>query len=264
MARQTFIACGNGAQSLERPATGSSEQNGAQPILRALSAGSIPHRASEFIKTKGLEVFDQPTTGKGDAFRPFWAEDVMRLDPLCLPQKVSFTRFANGGKMSAVIDKNGVLTLKNLIPGTAPATLMVPYRCFQSVAARIIAHTQGKFTITLELRHQNMNWCVPLRVARDFDNVAEDWRNWAELFKLPMVMLDDHEIGCQLEEHRDNIRPRCPQARDKRFSESIEQQCFLGRIPTRALGVRMRIESKNILAAAEQKTEKSQDKEPSS
>ena len=58
----------------------------------------------------------------------------------------------------------------------------------------------GNVTVTLELLHNDPMLSVPLFVANDLEDVAADWRAWADAYRLPMMLIEADGIARTLEE----------------------------------------------------------------
>jgi hypothetical protein len=55
-------------------------------------------------------------------------------------------------------------------------------------------------TVTLELLHNDPMLSVPLLVADDLEDVAADWRAWADYYRLPMLLIEADGVARTLEE----------------------------------------------------------------
>ena len=107
------------------------------------------------------------------------------------------------------------------------------------MAARAAEDESGTVTVTLELLHENDALSVPLLVAHDLDDIAADWREWARLYDLPMLMVEQDGSVSRLD--------GAPRAHDRR-RRATRRPRFLVRRRTAALGVAMRIEGAEIIA----------------
>ena len=170
------------------------------------------------------------TNGAAPSILPDWAQDGHRVDPRALDRRRGFTvdgrRYALDGRGVIIERGDGV-----------PAALRP--KAFEGVAARAIEDDQGTVTVTLELLHADASLCVPLLVAHDLDNVAADWRDWAKLFGLPMLMVEADGSLSSLD------AAPSPQPRRSRTSKRPR---FLMRRRTGSMGVAMRIEGAEIIA----------------
>src|SRR5262245_48792562 len=112
--------------------------------------------------------------------KPVWAGRNMRLDPFRLPQVVSYATRDDFGDVTFTVDQRGAIVRRALRLSGLPATVVLPSRAFRGVAARAMEDGDGNVTVTLELFHNDPMLCVPLLVAHNLDDVAADWRAWAE------------------------------------------------------------------------------------
>ena len=132
--------------------------------------------------------------------KPVWAGRNMRLDPFRLPQAVSYATRDEQGDVTFMIDQRGAVIRRVLEKSGLPATIFLPARAFRGVAARALEDSDGNVTVTLELLHNDPQLSVPLLVADDLDDIAADWRTWAEEYRLPMLLIEADGIARTLEE----------------------------------------------------------------
>lgn len=124
----------------------------------------------------------------------------MRLDPFRMPQVVSYATRDDQGDVVFSIDQRGATIRRVLAHSGLPVTLAIPARLFRGVAARAMEDETGNVTVTLELLHHDPMLSVPLLVADDLDDVAADWRAWAEAYNLPMMLVEADGEARTLEE----------------------------------------------------------------
>ena len=130
-----------------------------------------------------------------------------------------------------------------------PATVVLPARAFRGVAARALEDETGAVTVTLELLHNDPMLCVPLLVAHDLDDVAADWRAWADAYRLPMLLIEADGVARTLEESL-GAAVRAPRPRDRRQGRASlrRRPRFLARRKTGDLGLRLVIGGVEIIA----------------
>ena len=117
----------------------------------------------------------------------------------------------------------------------------VPMSAFQGVAARASEAADGTVTVTLELMHAEPGLSVPVLVARDLDDVAADWRDWARRSGLPMLMVEgDGSVEVLDAAPRPGVDP----AHDRR-RRTTRRPRFLVRRSV-GIGVTMRIEGREM------------------
>jgi hypothetical protein len=139
--------------------------------------------------------------------KPHWASHDMRLDPARLPQAVSYAVPSNDDVTFTISNRGAVMHRRQAETGT-PLALALPARVFSGVAARAIEDENGDVTVTLELLHANEHYSVPLLVAHDLEKVSGDWHRWAELFGLPMLLVEEDGVARTLESSLERYEQR--------------------------------------------------------
>jgi hypothetical protein len=181
--------------------------------------------------------------------KPVWAGRDMRLDPFRLPQIVSYAARDDFGDVTFTIDPRGAVIRRVLELSGLPATVVLPARAFRGVAARALEDETGAVTVTLELLHNDPMLCVPLLVAHDLDDVAADWRAWADAYRLPMLLVESDGVARTLEESLGAAaRPPRPRERRKGRASLRRRPRFLARRKTGDLGLRLVIGGVEIIA----------------
>ncbi|KFB10782.1 DUF6101 family protein [Nitratireductor basaltis] len=180
--------------------------------------------------------------------KPVWAGRTMRLDPFRLPQAVSYASQDDFGEVAFTVDQRGVRMRRVLDKSQLPVTFALPARAFRGVAARAIEHEDGDVTVTLELYHDDPMLCVPLLVAGDFDDVAADWRAWAEAYRLPMMMVEADGVARTLEESLGHVKAQRPQERRQGRPVRHRRPRFLARRKQGTLGLRLVVNGSELIA----------------
>lgn len=180
--------------------------------------------------------------------KPVWAGRHMRLDPFRLPQVVSYATRDEQGDVTFVIDKRGAVIRRVLAMSGLPVTIVLPARAFQGVAARAIEDSDGNVTVTLELLHGDPQLSVPLLVADDLDDIAADWRAWAEEYRLPMLLIEADGIARTLEESLGAVKTSPAKPRRKRRTSQPRRPRFLARRKAGDLGLRLVVDGDEIIA----------------
>ncbi len=180
---------------------------------------------------------------------PVWAGRAMRLDPLRLPQVVSYATRDDHGDVTFTIDQRGAVVRRRLAMSGIPAIIALPARVFRGVAARALEDGDGNVTVTLELLHDDPLLSVPLLVAGDLDDVAADWRAWAEAYRLPMLLIEADGVARTLEESLGvAVKTAPPRERRKGRVSTTRRPRFLARRRARDLGLRLVIGGEEIIA----------------
>lgn len=184
------------------------------------------------------------TTG----LKPVWAGEELRLDPFRLPQMVSYATRDAYGDVTFTIDHRGASVRRVLERSGLPAVVALPACAFLGVAARAIEDGQGFVTVTLELHHRDPMLSVPLLVAHDLDDVAADWRAWAEAYRLPMLLIEADGVARTLEESLGAVRKGPVRARRKGRPSAQRRPRFLARRKLGDLGLRLVVSGEEIIA----------------
>lgn len=180
--------------------------------------------------------------------KPAWAGRNMRLDPFRLPQAVSYAAHDAYGEVHFTITERGVTMRRMLDRSCLPLTFALPARAFRGVAARAIEDEEGAVTVTLELLHADPMLSVPLLVADDLEDVAADWRAWAEAYGLPMLLIESDGVARTLEESLGQVKAAPPQERRKGRPLRARRPRFLARRKTGDLGLRLVVGGEEIIA----------------
>lgn len=181
--------------------------------------------------------------------KPVWAGRNMRLDPFRLPQVVSYATRDDFGDVTFTIDQRGAVVRRKLEMSGVPAIIALPAHAFRGVAARAIEDPDGNVTVTLELFHNDPMLSVPLLVAEDLDDIAADWRAWADAYRLPMLLVEADGVARTLEESLGvAIKTQPVQERRKGRASAQRRPRFLARRRTGDLGLRLVIGGEEIIA----------------
>jgi hypothetical protein len=184
--------------------------------------------------------------------KPVWAGRNMRLDPFRLPQMVSYATRDAYGDVTFTIDHRGAVLRRVLELSGLPVTVALPANAFRGVAARALEDEHGTVTVTLELLHNDPMLSVPLLVADDLDDVAADWRAWAEAYRLPMLLIEADGVARTLEESLGAaIKALPPQERRHGRPTHTRRPRFLARRKAGNLGLRLVIDGAEIISQGE-------------
>ncbi|MBL0370778.1 hypothetical protein JJB09_01940 [Rhizobium sp. KVB221] len=178
--------------------------------------------------------------------QPSWASKILRLDPGLFPQQLTYRIDNSTEVVSITIDERGAVMRRNLPASGLPLTVALPSRVFAGVAARAIDHGNGEVTVTLELHHTDPGLCIPLLVAHDLFDVAADWRSWSEAYGIPMLMVEADGIARPLDEHLLTAGSKPPKPRRRHSYFADRRPRFLVRRKSGTLGIRMKLEGKEI------------------
>jgi hypothetical protein len=181
--------------------------------------------------------------------KPVWAGRNMRLDPFRLPQVVSYATRDDYGDVTFTIDQRGAVIRRTLEMSGVPAIIALPANAFRGVAARAMEDPEGNVTVTLELLHNDPMLSVPLLVADDLDDVAADWRAWADAYRLQMLLIEADGIARTLEESLGAaIKALPPQDRRTGRVSTTRRPRFLARRRAGDLGLRLVVHGQEIIS----------------
>ncbi len=182
--------------------------------------------------------------------KPVWAGCNMRLDPMRLPQMASYATRDAYGDVSFEVDERGAKIVRILEKSRLPVTVVLPLYAFRGIAARAMEDGSGEVTVTLELLHNDPMLSVPLLVADNLDDVAADWRAWADAFRLPMLLVEADGVARSLEESIGQVKAGPAKERRKGRIATTRRPRFLARRKTGDLGLRLVIGGEEIIARA--------------
>jgi len=171
----------------------------------------------------------------------------MRLDPFRLPQIVSYASHDDLGEVMLTVDRRGVRMRRFLERSLLPVTFVLPPNAFKGVAARAMEE-DGEVLVTLELMHSDPKLSVPLLVASDLDDVAADWRAWAEAYGLPMLLVESNGEVNRLEDTIGGIAVDQPKRRRKGNVAGGRRIRFLSKRKQGTLGMRIVIDGDELIA----------------
>ncbi|MEZ5810714.1 MAG: DUF6101 family protein [Rhizobiaceae bacterium] len=181
--------------------------------------------------------------------KPVWAGRNMRLDPFRLPQVACYAACDDQAEVTFTIDRGGVVLRRDLPNSGLPVSMLLPANVFRGVAARAIEDDLGDLTVTLELMHDDPSLSVPLLVAGDLDDIAADWRAWAEAYRLPMLLVEADGIARTLEETVGQLHAEPVQERRRPTAvPATRRPRFLARRKVGDLGLRLVVGGEEIIA----------------
>src|SRR4051794_23869007 len=107
--------------------------------------------------------------------QPAWANRELRLNPFRFPQVVSYANHENQELVTFTLNERGAVIRRVLPTNGKPMSVSLPASAFVGVTARAAEGENGDITVTLELMHADPQLSVPLLVAHDLADVADDW-----------------------------------------------------------------------------------------
>src|SRR5262249_10395571 len=164
---------------------------------------------------------------------PAGSSRVERLDPLALP--VHFTASDPGADERirwVELDRERVV-LRRAVRGI-PMAIKVPVNAFLGVALHL-AGAEGGRCAALSLEHRDPALSVPLASPPDGEDVIADWRLWARILRLPLLVADSGGLLRERVERMGGVRlePLCPRRRRRNAIKARRPSILLRRAPGR-------------------------------
>ncbi|KAA0972459.1 hypothetical protein FPY71_05045 [Aureimonas fodinaquatilis] len=178
---------------------------------------------------------------------PAWTRTPIRLDPAVADRKISFDIMDGEELVSYRVDRRGAVVRRMYGGSNVPVSVPLAPSAFRGVAARAMEEAAGHVTVTLELLHEDASLSVPLLVATDLFDVAADWRSWADLFALPMLMVEADGTVTALDDTLGQLRAASPADRRRNYHKGRRPRFLVRRKPG-GLAMRMKIEGHEIIA----------------
>jgi hypothetical protein len=129
-------------------------------------------------------------------------DEAVRLDPYALPHRFRYdtgTDPRSGKPMgpAAVFLEKNMASICRRLPSGIPMAMRLPMAAFEGVAVRLVADrigadgdVDGDGLAVVELMHRDPQLSLPLSVAADLTEVAADWKAWARVLGLPMLLVE--------------------------------------------------------------------------
>lgn len=126
----------------------------------------------------------------------------VRLDPYALPHRFRYDtgRDPRSGEPmgpAAVFLEKTMASVCRRLPSGIPMAMRLPMAAFEGVAVRLVpgpvgddGDVDGLGQAVVELMHRDPQLSLPLSVASDLGEVAADWRAWARVLGLPMILVE--------------------------------------------------------------------------
>lgn len=168
-----------------------------------------------------------------------------RLDPWHLPHRIEATA-ADGA--SWTIDRQGVVMKRRLAQSGLDVSLALPAHAFKGVAARATEHTDGSYTVTLELLHHDRELCVTVLESTDMEDIAADWHGWSRMMRLPMLMVEADGVARPVREELGSVMVNPAPARRKRHATLKHRPRFLRRRKPGTIGPVEKISGEELVA----------------
>jgi hypothetical protein len=186
------------------------------------------------------------TTATGAASRG--SSRSYRLDPAALPLR--YIAWLDEGRQrreaTIYLDREQAIIKCHSSIG-APLTICLPVSAFEGVAVRMSPiGDAGDIEVVVELRHRDPALNLPLLVADDPADVADDWQAWGEVLGLPLLLVDQ-DGGVIVAEGRTGALA-LPQPRRRHSFFADRRPRFLARRKSGQQGRHERLSGHEIIA----------------
>ena len=115
----------------------------------------------------------------------------LRLDPFCLPARFAAIDAAADEQLRHVELYRERVVVRRSLRGMRMA-LNMPVSAFAGVAIRLTTGEDGEpGTVSVILEHKDPSLALPLFVSAEADDAPAQWRTWANVLGLPMLVAED-------------------------------------------------------------------------
>ena len=122
---------------------------------------------------------------------PAGSSRLMRLDPLSLPVRFRTADAAADERVRLVDLSRESVVLRRSVRGMR-ITVSLPITAFLGIVMRLMPPEGADAgAIAVMLAHRDPALSVPLFAAADANDVLAEWRMWARIFGLPLLVADD-------------------------------------------------------------------------
>lgn len=114
-----------------------------------------------------------------------------RLDPFSLPVRFTARDEAADERLRHVELTRERVVVRRSVAGMRMAVNM-PLSAFRGVAIRVALDVDAG--VVVELAHKDPALALPLFVSRETDEAFTEWRSWARVLGLPLLVEDDGDL----------------------------------------------------------------------
>lgn len=173
-----------------------------------------------------------------------------RLDPVALPLRYIAKLEEGGRRRESTIYLDGeraIVKCRSSIG--APLTVCLPVSAFEGVAVRMSPIGEGgDIEVVVELRHRDPALNLPLLVADDPADVADDWQAWGEVLGLPLLLVDQQDNVIVADGRSSALALLPPQPRRRHSFFADRRPRFLARRKRGRAGAAEQIAGREIIA----------------
>jgi hypothetical protein len=139
----------------------------------------------------------------------------VRLDPFALPLRfVAHDAVADGRVRQVELHRQRVVVRRSL--GGMRMAINLPVSAFAGIGLRVAVGEDGARAFVL-LAHKDPGLTLPLFVSRDSDDAFAEWRSWANVLGLPLLV-DDEGRWREPFARMGGVRVEAPRPRRRRRS----------------------------------------------
>ena len=122
---------------------------------------------------------------------PAGSSRALRLDPFALPARYAASDAAADQQVRQVELHRERVIVRRAVRGMRMA-LNLPISAYRGVAIRMLASEDGAPpAVAVVLEHHDPALALPLFVSPDGHDVAAEWRAWAQVLGVPLLVADD-------------------------------------------------------------------------
>jgi hypothetical protein len=127
----------------------------------------------------------------GSGGSPAGSSRVERLDPFSLPVRFAARDEAADERVRYVELTRERVVVRRSLSGMRMA-LSMPLTAFRGVAIRVSMGEDA--AVIVELAHEDPGLALPLFVSREADDAFTEWRSWARVLGLPLLVEEDGRL----------------------------------------------------------------------
>jgi uncharacterized protein DUF6101 len=113
-----------------------------------------------------------------------------RLDPFALPVRFAASDAAADGRVRDIELHRERVVVRRSVRGVRMA-LNMPLSAFTGIALRVMDCAEG---VAVVLAHKDPSLVLPLFVTREPDDAIAEWRSWANVLGLPLLVEDQGDL----------------------------------------------------------------------
>jgi hypothetical protein len=149
---------------------------------------------------------------------PAGSSRALRLDPFSLPARFVATDAAADERVRHVELHRERVVMRRSLAGMRMA-VNLPVSAFAGVAIRVtVGEGAAGACVSVTLEHKDPALALPLFVSRETDEAFADWRAWANVLGLPLLVAEDDGVMREPFSRIGAVRIEAPRPRRRRRS----------------------------------------------